>query len=457
MQMAENEFLTRTDKGTPMGELWRRFWLPVMLSEELPHADCDPVRVRVLGEDLVAFRDSNGRPGMLEANCAHRGASLFFGRNEQGGLRCIYHGWKFDIEGTCLDMPNAPPDSGHKQRIRQGAYPCREQGGFVWAYLGPRDTLPEIPRLPFVEVPPDHRFALKMLVESNYLQALEGDIDNSHASILHGRLDPDSSLPFDERLRRGAAGRTKVTAGERANDVVRTAAADTAPVCNMRETAAGITVGWRRNRDASHYQWRINHWLMPGYALIGTGYPGSTSTANLRIPVDDFNSIMIRVKWNPVRPLADWELNDYRTAGIFFPEMIPGTHLPKENKGNDYLIDRKLQRMSSPSGIKGLTQQDRAVTDSMGPIADRTKENLLPSDLLIVQMRRRLMALATDLTNNGTVPKAAKNGSAYDINPADLATERGVGWEQMDMSTLASARIRETIKATEMPTGETVK
>lgn len=457
MQKAENELLTQTDKGTPMGELWRRFWLPVMLSEELPHADCDPVRVRLLGEDLVAFRDSSGRPGMLEANCAHRGASLFFGRNEQGGLRCIYHGWKFDIDGACLDMPNAPPDSAYKQRIRQGAYPCREHGGFIWTYLGPRDTLPAIPRLPFVEVAQGHRYAQKMLVESNYLQALEGDIDNSHASILHGRLDADSSLPFDERLRRGAAGRTKVTAGERADDVVRTAAADTAPVCNMKETAAGITVGWRRNRDAGQYQWRINHWLMPGYALIGTGYPGSTSSANLRIPVDDFNSIMFRVKWNPVRPLAQWELNDYRTAGIFFPEMIPGTFIPKENKSNDYLIDRKMQRSISPSGIKGLTQQDRAVTDSMGPIADRTRENLLPSDLLIVQMRRRLMALAMDLAANGTVPQAAGNGSAYDINPADLAMERGIEWEQVDMSALASERIRQTAHAAVVLEGETSK
>ncbi len=447
MLKAENELLTQTNKGTPMGELWRRFWLPVMLSDELTGADCDPVRVRLLGEDLVAFRDTSGRPGMLEANCAHRGASLFFGRNEQGGLRCIYHGWKFHIDGTCLDIPNAPLGSTYKQRIRQGAYPCREHGGFIWTYLGPRESVPEIPRLPFVEVPASHRYALKMLVESNYLQALEGDIDNSHASILHGRLDPDSSLPFDERLRRGAAGRARVTAGELADDVVRVSAADTAPVGNMKETEAGITMGWRRNRDASQYQWRINHWLMPSYALIGTGLPGSTSTANVRIPVDDYNSLMIRIKWNLVRPLTESDLNDYRTAGINFPEMITGTFIPKENKGNDYLIDRKLQRSTSPSGIKGLTQQDRAVTDSMGAIADRTRENLLPSDQIVVLVRRRLVALARGLADSGTVPEAAGNGSAYDINPTDMPLERGIEWEQIDMNELKSERIRETARA----------
>lgn len=447
MLASENELLTQTDRGTPMGELWRRFWLPVMLASELPGPDCDPIRLRILGDDLVAFRDSAGRVGILDAHCAHRGSSLFFGRNEQGGLRCIYHGWKFDVEGRCLDMPNAPPDSPYKDRYRQGASPCREAGGFVWAYLGPGEAKPELPRLPFVTVPDSHRYVQKMLVESNYLQALEGDIDNSHASVLHGWLDPDASLAFDQRLRRGAANRVQRTAGELPPELHRAAAEHKSPVGMVRDTVGGITMGWRRDIDPLRYQWRINHWLMPGYALVANGGPGTSSTANVRVPIDDNNSLMFRLKWNPLRALSEEELRDYRGAGIIFPEMIPGTFIPKENKGNDYLIDREWQKRISVSGIKGLPQQDRAATDSMGPVCDRTKEHLLPSDAVIVMVRRRLIALATDLATHGTVPQAASQAAAYDFNPADLFLSRQIEWENLDLGSLRQEQLIEEAKA----------
>src|SRR2546421_11048778 len=153
----DNELLTRTGPGTPMGELFRRFWLPALLPSELPTPDCDPIRFRILGEDLIAWRDSNGQPGFVANNCPHRGASLFFGRNEENGLRCVYHGWKFDVSGTCVDMPNEPAESNFKQKVHQEAYPCREYGGMVWAYMGPRSVPPELPRLEWANVADNQR------------------------------------------------------------------------------------------------------------------------------------------------------------------------------------------------------------------------------------------------------------------------------------------------------------
>lgn len=153
----ENELVTCTGPDTPMGAFFRRFWLPIMLAEELPAPDCPPVRARILGEDLVAFRDTAGKIGLLEAHCAHRRAHLFFGRNEECGLRCVYHGWKYDVDGNCVDMPSEPADSQFKEKIKLTAYPCQEQGGVIWSYMGPRELMPEMPALEWARVPDSHR------------------------------------------------------------------------------------------------------------------------------------------------------------------------------------------------------------------------------------------------------------------------------------------------------------
>src|ERR687886_715559 len=189
----ENERITRVGPGTPMGNLMRRYWMPACLAEELPEPDCPPVRVRLLGEDLVAFRDTQDRIGVLDEYCPHRLASLFLGRNEQCGLRCVYHGWKFDVDGRCVDMPNEPPESNFKDRVRATAYPCRERGGVVWVYMGPPERMGEQPDLEWSLVPADQRFLSKRLQQSNYLQAIEGGIDSSHISFLH------STLTFEDR------------------------------------------------------------------------------------------------------------------------------------------------------------------------------------------------------------------------------------------------------------------
>src|SRR6516165_4486765 len=177
----ENEYLCRVGPGTPMGTLLRRFWMPALIATELPEPDCPPIRLRLLGEDLIAFRDTAGAVGLIQNNCPHRGASLFFGRNEEAGLRCVYHGWKFDTSGACVDMPNEPPEYRFGNKVRITAYPTREFGGLIWAYLGPPDQLPELPKIEWARVPESHRYISKRFQETNYLQAIEGGIDSSHA------------------------------------------------------------------------------------------------------------------------------------------------------------------------------------------------------------------------------------------------------------------------------------
>ena len=197
----ENELLTRTDRGTPMGELFRRFWVPALLSEELTGPDCPPVRVTLMGEQLVAFKDTEGKIGLLDRRCPHRLADLYWGRNEECGLRCVYHGWKFDAQGNCLDIPNAPEGETFKEKVQAVAYPTEERAGIVWAYMGPQELMPDLPELEWMRVPESHRYVSKFLVPGNWAQAMEGDIDASHASVLHRVLGSDGffSQAFGDR------------------------------------------------------------------------------------------------------------------------------------------------------------------------------------------------------------------------------------------------------------------
>src|SRR5215470_10599572 len=189
LKREENELVTRVGPGTPMGNVMRRYWMPVVLASELPNADSDPVRVRLLGENLIAFRDTNGEVGLLAENCPHRGASLFFGRNEECGLRCVYHGWKFDATGQCVDMPNEPAESDFKLKVRATAYPCKEWGGVVWVYMGSPELMRPLPQFEWARVPDNQRCVGKYVVEANYLQVLEGSLDSAHLGFLHTWLN----------------------------------------------------------------------------------------------------------------------------------------------------------------------------------------------------------------------------------------------------------------------------
>src|SRR4051794_3272798 len=200
----DNKLVSQVGPGTPMGRHFRLFWLPALMPDKLSEPDGPPVRLRILGEDLVAFRDSTGKVGFVQKHCPHRGAALFFGRNEEEGLRCMYHGWKFDATGACVDMPNEPEESTFRFKIHQTAYPCKERGGIVWAYLGPPEKRPPLPGLEWLRAPAGYAHASKTWEECNWLQALEGGVDSSHSSFLHhdrSRLRPQATLAY-----RGRAG-----------------------------------------------------------------------------------------------------------------------------------------------------------------------------------------------------------------------------------------------------------
>src|ERR671929_1590096 len=194
----DNELLTRVGPGTAMGNLLRRFWQPFALSSEVPNPDSDPIRVRLLGEDLVAFRDTRGKVGLIQNNCPHRGASLFFGRNEEAGLRCVYHGWKFDVDGNCVDMPNEPAESDFKHKVKATAYRGADAGGITWIYMGPRQADPPgLPDWEWCNVPENQlQHSHKTVYECNFMQALEGELDTTHVYVLHSRLDPESSPSY---------------------------------------------------------------------------------------------------------------------------------------------------------------------------------------------------------------------------------------------------------------------
>src|SRR5437016_12075742 len=245
----ENETLTRTGPGTSMGDLFRRYWLPALLAEELPEPDCAPVRVKILGERLIAFRDTQKRLGLIDEFCAHRGVSLWFGRNEEGGLRCSYHGWKYDITGQCVEIPSEPDNPRLCQRIKLKSYPLVERGGVLWTYMGPAEQRPPLPEHEWAMVPASHRFISKRWQECNYLQAMEGGIDSSHVSFLHrGDLNSDP-------LHRNTTG-AKFT---RSN---------TNTVFDILESPGGLLIGARRDADPGYHYWRITQWLMPWYTLI---------------------------------------------------------------------------------------------------------------------------------------------------------------------------------------------
>jgi nitrite reductase/ring-hydroxylating ferredoxin subunit len=393
-----------------------------MLAEEVPVADCPPVRVTVLGEHLIAFRDSRGKVGLLDRYCAHRRADLFFGRNEDCGLRCVYHGWKYDVEGACVDMPSEPPESNFKDKIKLKAYPCQERAGLIWAYLGPRELTPEMPQLEWTRVPESHRYMQKSIIDCNYLQTLEGDIDTVHSAFLHRWFDPNYTQSLPASLGGGQGTVSTYRTNFRAKKAGEWAKFAT------KDTEYGLMIGAYREAGDGQYLWHITHWMMPTYDLVGAGGAGQTLRCNARIPIDDEHLMLFRVQWNPDRPLTTEELACFQ-SGRFFSELIPGTYYPKRNMGNDFLIDRELQRSWNFTGIMSIPEQDQAVTCSMGPITDRSQEHLGSSDAAIVALRRRLLTAVRDL-QEGKGPCAAYNGDVYKVRQADVLLSKDIPFEE---------------------------
>lgn len=398
----QNTFLTQTGAGTPLGELFRRYWIPALLATELPEPDCPPVRVSLLGEKLIAFRDTSGRIGLMDEFCAHRGVSLWFGRNEENGLRCPYHGWKYNTEGQCVDVPSESED--FCKRIKFKSYPVEEKAGVIWAYMGPPEERPDLPSFEWMELPASHVYLSKRWQECNYLQAMEGGIDSSHVSFLHsGDLGRDP-------LHKGTAGSKYALSTKTSFEVM--------------ESAGGLMIGAKRPAEEGFYYWRLSQWMMPWYTLIPP-YKGNALNGHAWVPMNDENCMAWTMTFHPTRPLTDEERRLMDEGKGVHPVLIPdGSFRPVANKDNDYLMDREAQKAKIVySGIKGIAIQDSSLQESMGPIADRTREHLVATDKAIVMARARLRKAAQEVQSGGKAPGLGADGqrvrSASFVLPVD--------------------------------------
>ena len=403
----DNESLCRIGPGTLMGNLMREYWIPAALSSELPSSDSDPVRVMLLGQQLIAFRDSTGQIGLIQNNCPHRGASLFFGRNEESGLRCVYHGWKFSADGTCVDMPNEPAESDFKSKVKAVAYPTQERNGIIWAYLGSRQTPPPLPHLEGNMLPDDEWQVTAIQRECNWFQALEGDIDTSHFSFLHaGSMDVSS---------------------QQAGTFSYYMLADRAPRYSVVDTDFGTMYGAYRDTDDGRRYWRVANFLFPFWTMPPQGVLGHKVTARGWVPMDDTHT-MFYMAGPKFRRAGGGPTNRFvpNTTDWF------GRFRMSANGSNDYLIDRGKQRHNSGmddfTGITGIHLQDQAITESEGPLYDRSAEHLASSDMMIIRVRRRLLMAAQALADQGLVPPGVDDPQVFGARAGGVFLPRDAEW-----------------------------
>jgi len=408
----DNERVTHVGRGTAMGETLRRYWIPALLAWELPGPDCAPVRVKLLGEELVAFRDTRGRIGLLDEHCPHRLVSLFFGRNEECGLRCVYHGWKFDVEGRCVDMMNEPEDLGFAHKIRTTAYETVEAGGIIWAYLGPAELRPPLPHFAWTQARPSHRHVSKVIQECNWVQGLEGGIDTSHVPILHRVLSTDSKRP-----------------GFNPNDpFVR----GKAPTLELDVTDYGYRYAGLRPLGDGELHVRAYHFIMPFHQIrpARTGSSGNMSGAagHIWVPMDDETTMVYNWEHSVGDPITDEDRLE-RRLGNGPQDVDQTTFRSRRNRENNYLLDRRVQKTESYTGIDGVNVQDRAVQESMGRVVDRTREHLGPADRAVIQARRLLLQATRTVEVGGT--PAGVEPSYYALRPAEAVVPAGTDWRTL--------------------------
>lgn len=417
----ENAQLTRVGPGTLIGDLMRQYWIPVVLSSELP-AGGRTKRVRILGEDLVAFRGPSGRVGLLGEFCSHRRASLYFARNEESGLRCVYHGWQYEPDsGRCIDMPNERPESCFQDKVVHPAYPCAERGGVVWTYMGPASPPSGLPDLEWAMVPESQRFVSKFWQDCNYLQGLEGGVDPAHISFLHGILDAR-----DDGMRRAldgaAAGFGYVAQLERT------------PHIEVADTETGLLIGARREAPAGQYYWRITQYLLPFHTMpppeVGSDPLFHT---HVWIPIDDGQLVNWCISWHPMRALTADERAEFRAgSSIHVMDYAPATNeaygdiRPAASRPNDYLADWEAQRTRKFFGVPGVGAQDKAITESQRDY-DRSLERLGRADLGIIRVRKALLDAAVALRTR-RVPPPGLDPAGYRVRPASVLLSKDVNW-----------------------------
>jgi phenylpropionate dioxygenase-like ring-hydroxylating dioxygenase large terminal subunit len=429
---AEGAELTRVGPGTAIGQLMREYWMPALKSSELER-DGAPVRFMLLGEKLIAFRDSAGRVGVMDHRCPHRCASLFLGRNEEGGIRCLYHGWKYDVTGQCVDMPSVPPEQDFKHKVHAKAYRTQERAGLVWVYMGARAEPPALPALQILDAP-DSEINVGMIQrDCNYLQAIEGEIDTAHFGYLHGgHADParlDESEPFYYTV------------------------TNRAPLYHVTDAPWGTQYGAHRPAGPGHTYWRFANFLFPFWTQAPNGEFDSHAHGRAWVPIDDHHTMYVYIWWK----------NSINAMNLPQPAYKDGTPiggagrgnrlLPNttdwmgrwrmaENEANDWGLDREAQRSNAIySGIDGIHLQDQAITESMGPIVDHTFEHLGPSDQMITRTRRRLLRAARALRDDGTVPPGVEDAGVYRAARSGYFVSDDQGpWQDVYQRRLAAAK-----------------
>jgi phenylpropionate dioxygenase-like ring-hydroxylating dioxygenase large terminal subunit len=407
-----------------MGDLFRQYWLPAIRSDELPAPDCPPVRIRLLGENLIGYRTTSGAIGLMQNACPHRGASMFFGRNEEEGLRCVYHGWKFDVEGNCVDMPSEPPESNFRSKVKAVAYPCRERRGIIWAYMGPRETPPPLPDIEANQLAEGPHQISVLYRPCNWMQGWEGEMDTVHAAFLHGGANMSEhyepgSFNYYQYRDRSARFRTI-------------------------DTEYGLCNGAFRPAEDDTYYWRITQILFPFYNMTPTGALGSSAKIGIYVPMDDDHHLHWEIAIRPPgAPVAGTNAprigapaqNPAQGPSAFAGDRLPNTtdwygrfHSPMTLE-NDYLIDRESQATwKTYTGILNGRIQDCAVTETMGPIYQRDKEHLGTTDQLIIRARRRMIELARNLREKGEVPPGVDNPEVYRVRSGEVILPRSADW-----------------------------
>jgi phthalate 4,5-dioxygenase oxygenase subunit len=402
LSLEDNELITRTNPGTPMGNLIRRYWLPALLSEEVPAPDGPPARVKLSGEDLVAFRATDGRIGLLGERCAHRGTSLFFGRNEECGLRCVYHGWKYDVEGNVVDTPAEPAGSDFRKKLRHTAYPTHEANGIIYAYLGPREVMPLFPNYEWTQVPLEFTYVTKCLLECNYLQGLEGECDSSHLSFLH-----------------------RAFTNERNQALYKT---DTAPFYETEDTDFGVRLIATRNAaDDQHYV-RFSAFVMPVYGCVPAGRPTNELEGyeiHTYVPADDTHCWRYDIGFRRDRAVRDDEVHRRK--------QIKPDYTRIRNAANNYLQDRHMQKTANFTGIEDFLNHDACATESMGAIFDRSKEHLGVSDKAVIAVRKFLLTSVKELRSGKEPPHLVRTAERNWFPHVDCFAyllPRSVAWRQ---------------------------
>jgi phthalate 4,5-dioxygenase oxygenase subunit len=391
--------LIRVGPGTPMGTLMRQYWVPAAKSSELKE-DGDPVRLMILGEKLLGFRDSEGRVGILDHRCPHRCASLVLGRNEASGIRCVYHGWKFDVNGNCVDMPSVPTHQDFKDKVHAKAYRTAERYGLVWVYMGENQgNPPELPKIEANMVADNEIWCLQR--DCNWLQALEGDIDTSHVGFLHvGALTVDD-LAEDHPMRPTIVNR--------------------APEYVVSNTAWGTMYGGYRQNDDGQRSWRVAHFMFPFWTQTPNNRFGTRAIARAWVPMDDEHSMLFDITCGVDAGNPAYS-STLKTGEPLFAQFDYAPNTTDwfgrwrcvDDSRNDWGIDRELQRNGKQfTGIPNITMQDQAVTESMGPIVDHSYEHLAPTDQMIARTRRRLVLAVDAMKEQGTVPPGAVDTKVF--------------------------------------------